>query len=569
MNSKPFLLGICFALVICPLADAQPALTNFGGLYIQRGQTFSSGSSRLSGELSLPSGAATTNATAACRAASGESGPFLSTLSSGGERFSRASSMLVESPNLLSISNLLNINFTCEGSLKTGFAAIGQTTNDVWNQYIFPEYDEAEMDSLVWADGSNASGVTLSVLNAPGQWFNGMADPMYNTFIYPWDYGDISVSVSGLPTGTYTVFVYGHTDVDDGNGIFELFGDSASYGQRGTTSVGAGWASTNWWEEGQQYVVFRNVTVTNGTIFLDVIPNAAGYAIISGIQIAPSASVIDPPVVAEKLLNLNLTDGGQMRVGIAAYGQNSTDTWNNVSQDSSGYIVRTNLLWANGTASGVTMTAANGPGVWYNGADDHMYGTYFYTYGDNITIGFDGLPSRNFDVVVYGHGPEDGNSVFQLSCGTNTYEVKGTTQWGTAFYTTNWEEGIQYVVYRDVPVASNDTLTITVLPGVPGYTIVNGVQLILPLDRDGNGLPDSWEILYFGHTGNDPNADPDGDGLTNLQEFQHGTNPTATDSDGDGVSDFIEVLQGRNPSIAGSIADTNNFIKLQVYTPLH
>jgi len=42
-------------------------------------------------------------------------------------------------------------------------------------------------------------------------------------------------------------------------------------------------------------------------------------------------------------------------------------------------------------------------------------------------------------------------------------------------------------------------------------------------------LPIAWQLKYFGHTGVDPNADPDGDGWTNLQEFQNGTNPTRVD----------------------------------------
>ena len=65
------------------------------------------------------------------------------------------------------------------------------------------------------------------------------------------------------------------------------------------------------------------------------------------------------------------------------------------------------------------------------------------------------------------------------------------------------------------------------------------------LDTDGNGLPDAWEMQYFGHLGVDPNADPDGDGISNYWEYVAGTNPTVA---------------------AG--ADTNNVIKLQVYTPL-
>ena len=43
---------------------------------------------------------------------------------------------------------------------------------------------------------------------------------------------------------------------------------------------------------------------------------------------------------------------------------------------------------------------------------------------------------------------------------------------------------------------------------------------------DGSGIPDWWELKYFGTTGIDPYADPDGDGWNNLQEFQNGTDPT-------------------------------------------
>lgn len=45
------------------------------------------------------------------------------------------------------------------------------------------------------------------------------------------------------------------------------------------------------------------------------------------------------------------------------------------------------------------------------------------------------------------------------------------------------------------------------------------------VDGDGNGLPEWWELQYFGHTGVDPYGDDDGDGWTNLQEWQNGTNP--------------------------------------------
>jgi len=47
------------------------------------------------------------------------------------------------------------------------------------------------------------------------------------------------------------------------------------------------------------------------------------------------------------------------------------------------------------------------------------------------------------------------------------------------------------------------------------------------VDTDGNGLPDWWELQYFGHlTGTDPAGDPDQDGEDNLAEFLAGTDPT-------------------------------------------
>lgn len=45
------------------------------------------------------------------------------------------------------------------------------------------------------------------------------------------------------------------------------------------------------------------------------------------------------------------------------------------------------------------------------------------------------------------------------------------------------------------------------------------------VDTDGSGLPDWWQLQYFGTTGIDPYGDPDNDGWSNLQEYQNGTNP--------------------------------------------
>lgn len=44
-------------------------------------------------------------------------------------------------------------------------------------------------------------------------------------------------------------------------------------------------------------------------------------------------------------------------------------------------------------------------------------------------------------------------------------------------------------------------------------------------DADNNGLADAWELARFGHVGVDPDADPDADGFSNLQEFLANTDP--------------------------------------------
>ena len=49
-------------------------------------------------------------------------------------------------------------------------------------------------------------------------------------------------------------------------------------------------------------------------------------------------------------------------------------------------------------------------------------------------------------------------------------------------------------------------------------------------DDDGDGIPDGWEIYYFGSIGADSDADGDEDGYTNYEEFQNGTNPLVGDA---------------------------------------
>jgi hypothetical protein len=82
------------------------------------------------------------------------------------------------------------------------------------------------------------------------------------------------------------------------------------------------------------------------------------------------------------------------------------------------------------------------------------------------------------------------------------------------------------------------------------YSLTNlpahSVFLILgkPLDSDGDGLTDAYEMLVSK------------------------TDPEEPDTDGDGVPDGWELLLGSNPLVGGFTADTSGELRLRVHTPL-
>ncbi|HEY6101217.1 MAG TPA: cytochrome c3 family protein, partial [Anaeromyxobacter sp.] len=84
---------------------------------------------------------------------------------------------------------------------------------------------------------------------------------------------------------------------------------------------------------------------------------------------------------------------------------------------------------------------------------------------------------------------------------------------------------------------------------VESYALQGAAPLTCPGDSDCDGMPDWWEIAHGLDPFNPADAflDPDGDGLTNLDEYRLGTDPHKWDTDGDGISDGAEVRAGTNP----------------------
>jgi hypothetical protein len=89
--------------------------------------------------------------------------------------------------------------------------------------------------------------------------------------------------------------------------------------------------------------------------------------------------------------------------------------------------------------------------------------------------------------------------------------------------------------------------------------IINGatLEVVSPgVDSDNDGLWDAWEMEIFGNLAQTANGDPDGDGLTNAQEFTLNTDPNKADTDGDGLKDGEEVnIYKTDPSKADTDGD--------------
>ena len=81
-----------------------------------------------------------------------------------------------------------------------------------------------------------------------------------------------------------------------------------------------------------------------------------------------------------------------------------------------------------------------------------------------------------------------------------------------------------------------------------------------PVDSDGNGLLDDWEVANFGAIGQDPDDDPDGDGMKNFEEQKAGTNP----NDESSQFQFIRIT----PAAQGGALVEWSSVEGRVYTIL-
>jgi hypothetical protein len=198
---------------------------------------------------------------------------------------------------------LLNVDFCAHLNWsftnKVGPAAIGQGPNDFWNLYSRDDGNGGFLPSgsvidLKWADGT-VSPADLVVANAPGMWPIGSADPMMQSYLYPFDGGNMTITLAELPSGAYDLYFYAHGQPDGENGVVQVTCNGVDYGTESTTTS-PGWNTTNW-QAGQQYVLFENVAVSGQPLVITVKPGSTGLAVMNGLQLLAKSQAPPPQCV--------------------------------------------------------------------------------------------------------------------------------------------------------------------------------------------------------------------------------------------------------------------------------
>lgn len=192
--------------------------------------------------------------------------------------------------------------------------------------------------------------------------------------------------------------------------------------------------------------------------------------------------------------------------------------------------------------------------------------TYYFGKVTNLPIvveafesrGFSGIPAARVSMTNTGPfklmGLKNGNYYVRAFIDQNRNKVLDSWEsWGfvkqTGLYGNDYDT-------KAIPIPPNDA---------------HEKLVIRDRDTDNDRLPDAWEYQYFGNLiGAGPGlifaspgyTDHDGDGISDLHEYELGTNPMNSDSDGDGVSDYDEITYSQRGQ---SIKDTHLF---NPYDPL-
>jgi len=145
-----------------------------------------------------------------------------------------------------------------------------------------------------------------------------------------------------------------------------------------------------------------------------------------------------------------------------------------------------------------------------------------------ITVNAQAAPGLSIQQVIYGYDEEDSDPFIGIST-QSPFSIGWTnSEWTNAFGP--YQNGYRYILIAtaidDEGVASTQT---------------DQPNILVELNSDGSGLPDWWQITYFGTNNLDPNSSPDGNGQSLMYDYTNGINPTDYY---DGVLPNINIVGG-------------------------
>jgi hypothetical protein len=236
------------------------------------------------------------------------------------------------------------------------------------------------------------------------------------------------------------------------------------------------------------------------------------------------------------------------------------------------YLDSTNSI-GDGSGNGVLSPGDGAGGVGtvtfhaFNGASGYASHTLKFNAGSTYVADINGTTTNAYDITKsIGNGTGTGNvqvvaganlTVNLWTPATNTVLdatiISGTgTKLGAGDFTVTWNQTGGWSGLGTSWVGPDLHITGTYTPGGSG-------------DSNGNGIPDAWELQYFGSLTNSVSDDADRDGLSNYGEWVAGTNPTNNQS----VLAFTNMLQNAgSATVVRWASESNRYYTLLLSTNL-
>jgi hypothetical protein len=218
-------------------------------------------------------------------------------------------------PNLLQA-----INFDIPGGVgAVNYNGVGAAPDPgtFWNPVSY----ESTSSGGILSDGATASPISLTDTSSnhfnPGQGAQGTPGGLEAPYAYENDGTPVVETLSGVPAGTYNLYLYGKNYPYSSRGTtFAVTVGATTYGSQGTVG-----SSTTSFTLGNDYVVFSNLVVTAGeTINFSYAANTGvsgnGEGDFNGLQLVPQSR----PVAGSTLIvNGNLVVSGSGGVADSIY----------------------------------------------------------------------------------------------------------------------------------------------------------------------------------------------------------------------------------------------------------